>query len=167
MAEYIMCQTNSLNEEGEPIVYPRMKLCGMCDMKQFAESIENGTTFTAAEVKGLLDTISSKLAYWMSNGYSVKLDGIGVFTPALGFKKGKSAETSDKERMNAQSLQVKGINFRADTSWYRGQTVVANWNVRTRNREGHPVSIRRKSVWLWQKTIWRSIPSCRLPIIAG
>ncbi|MBS7342500.1 MAG: DNA-binding protein [Parabacteroides sp.] len=115
MAEYIMCQTNSLNEEGEPIVYPRMKLCGMCDMKQFAESIENGTTFTAAEVKGLLDTISSKLAYWMSNGYSVKLDGIGVFTPALGFKKGKSAETSDKERMNAQSLQVKGINFRADT----------------------------------------------------
>ena len=65
MAEYIMCQTNSLNEEGEPIVYPHMKLCGMCDMKQFAESIENGTTFTAAEVKGLLDTISSKLAYWI------------------------------------------------------------------------------------------------------
>lgn len=29
MAEYIMYQTNSLNEEGEPIVYPRMKLCGM------------------------------------------------------------------------------------------------------------------------------------------
>ena len=104
MAEYIMCQTNSLNEEGEPIVYPHMKLCGMCDMKQFAESIENGTTFTAAEVKGLLDTISSKLAYWMSNGYSVKLDGIGVFTPALGFKNGKSAETSDKERMNALEL---------------------------------------------------------------
>lgn len=115
MAEYIMCQTNNLNEEDEPIVYPRMKLYGMCDMVQFAESIESGTTFTAAEVKGLLDVVSSKLAYWMGNGYSVKLDGIGVFTPALGFKKGKSADQTDKERMNAQSLQVKGVNFRADT----------------------------------------------------
>lgn len=115
MAEYIMCQTNNLNEEGEPIVYPRMKLYGMCDMNQFAESIESGTTFSAAEVKGLLDVVSSKLAYWMGNGYSVKLDGIGVFTPALGFKKGKSADQTDKERMNAQSLQVKGVNFRADT----------------------------------------------------
>lgn len=119
MAKYVMYQTNDLNENGKPIVYPRMMLEGKSTTEHMAEFISEASSFTTGEVKGILEMMSRFLAQEMGNGRSVKLDGIGVFSPSLGLAKGKEEDEVDLARRNARSVRIKGVNFRADTELIR------------------------------------------------
>ena len=49
-------------------------------------------------------------------GRSVKIEGIGVFSPALALREDKEREKTDENAVhrNAQSIVVGNINFRAD-----------------------------------------------------
>ncbi len=87
-----MYQTNDLNENGKPIVYPRMMLEGKSTTEHMAEYISEASSFTTGEVKGVLEMMANFLAQEMANGRSVKLDGIGVFSPSLGLAKGKEED---------------------------------------------------------------------------
>lgn len=119
MAKYVMYQTNDLNENGKPIVYPRMMLEGKSTTEHMAEYISEASSFTTGEVKGVLEMMANFLAQEMANGRSVKLDGIGVFSPSLGLAKGKEEDEVDLTRRNARSVRVKGVNFRADAELIR------------------------------------------------
>ena len=115
MARYKMQEMPDLNQTGERRSYPRLILDGQTTTDELAGAIAAATTFGAGEVKGLLGALAERLAVEMRRGKSVKLDGIGTFTAALGLREGFEAETPGAAaRRNARSICVKGVSFRPD-----------------------------------------------------
>ncbi|MDE6987934.1 MAG: DNA-binding protein, partial [Bacteroides acidifaciens] len=57
----------------------------------------------------------------MAEGRSVKIDGIGTFTPSLtlGSGKGREAAEDGGEHRSAQSIFIGGVNFRVDREMVR------------------------------------------------
>lgn len=113
MARYDMQEMGLPHKDGKPVLYPRLVLSGQISSKRIAEELAGGTTFNAGEVNGLLMALADKIAWHMGKGYSVKLEGIGTFTPSLGIRRDKEREEAGKEatRRNARSIEVAGINF--------------------------------------------------------
>ena len=68
-----------------------------------------------------MTTVAEHLAYCMAEGQSVTLDGIGTFTPRLGVVKDKEIDSldGDEPKRNARSIEVNGINYRADKELVR------------------------------------------------
>ena len=67
-------------------------------------------------IQGVLTAVCEHLAYEISNGYSVKIDGLGTFTAKLGVRKDKEMESFEEgsTKRNALSIEVQGVLFRAD-----------------------------------------------------
>ncbi len=116
MAEYDMQELTLPNEDGKRIFYPKMQLYGQKDLGDIAETISKTTTFTRGDIMGLVQAITEEIAYNMSGGYSVKIKGLGIFTPALGLREGKERESAEEgeSKRNAASICLKDIHFKAD-----------------------------------------------------
>lgn len=116
MASYEMQESNLPNEEGRRVLFPRMRLWGQLNLDQIAESISRSSTFSVGDVKGVVRALSETVAAGMGEGRSVKIEGLGVFTPVLGLRKGFERETgeADATRRNAAGIYVKGVRFKAD-----------------------------------------------------
>lgn len=116
MATYEMQESNLPGKDGERVLFPRMRLWGQMDLDEITKNICRASTFTPGDVKGLVQALSEEIARGMAEGRSVKIDGIGVFTPALGLREGFERETGKEgeRRRNATSICVSRIHFRAD-----------------------------------------------------
>ena len=130
-----MQEVNDLHNEGQTLLYPRMVIEGCFDTDEVIRRVARTTTFSSGDVKGVLEAVRLEMAYMMASGYSVRLEGIGTFTPSLALKKGKERETPDGEsRRNAMSIKVGSINFRVDKEWV--QVVDSNCHL-TRKTGGY------------------------------
>ena len=116
-AEYIMQEMKDLHNEGKTLLYPRIVLKGQIGTEEMLESMTHGTTFSAAEAGGVLKLAAHYLAKMLAGGHSVRIEGIGIFSPTIGLKKGKEREQADGggTRRNASSLCFTGASFRPDT----------------------------------------------------
>ena len=109
MAEYNMQELNLPGEDGKRILYPRMKLYGQVDLETITEKIAYASSFTRGDIIGLVQAITDEIAYQMGQGYSVKIDNLGVFTPALGLRQDRERETGEEgdTKRNAVSICLK------------------------------------------------------------
>ncbi len=120
MAEYQMQELTLPTEEGKKITYPRIKLWGQVDLEYIIRHINHASTFTPGDIIGLVKALTESIAYEMAQGHSVKIDGLGIFTPALGMRPQAEEQRELREnegkdyRVRASSLYVRNINFRAD-----------------------------------------------------
>ena len=116
MAQYEMQESTLPSEGGKRILYPRMRLTGQDTLDDLVRRISRGTTFSPGDVRGLIGTLVDELAFSMGAGRSVKIEGLGVFTPALGLREGAERESGEPGdvRRNASSICVSGVRFRAD-----------------------------------------------------
>lgn len=80
-----------------------------------------GSGLSKGNVMQVMTTVAEYLAYCMAEGQSVTLDGIGTFTPRLGVAKDKEIDSldGDEPKRNARSIEVNGINYRADKELVR------------------------------------------------
>lgn len=113
-----MQEMPDMRKEGETLLYPRMEITGTCETEELVETCIKGSTFNRGEVRGALDLIAGTMARFMAEGRSVRIEGIGLFTPTLTLKKGKEREDAEgnSPRRNAASIEIGRINFRADKS---------------------------------------------------
>lgn len=120
MAEYQMQELTLPNEEGKKVTYPRIKLWGQVDLEYLARHINYASSFTPGDIIGLVRALTESIAYEMAQGRSVKIDGLGIFTPSLGLRPQAEEqrdlrESEGKEyRVSAASIYLRNINFRAD-----------------------------------------------------
>ena len=143
MAEYIKQEMCDLNGTGEKPVYYRMKIQRNMDMEDFVERITYpGSGLSRGSVIQVMTTVAEHLAYCMAEGQSVTLDGIGTFTPRLGVAydkfddpelrlgvvKDKEIDSldGDEPKRNARSIEVNGINYRADKELVRETNLRCN-----------------------------------------
>ena len=121
MAKYTMQEMNDLNNEGKTLLYPRLINSGSRGTDELASYIAECTSFSTADVKGVLDQLARGIALALARGESVKLDGIGLFTATLGLRKGKAREEPDGggSRRNASNIEINNVAFRADKKLVR------------------------------------------------
>ncbi len=114
MAKYEIVEMPKMNGKDEVVLYPKLKHIRMMDDGEFMTRMDhepNGVT--AAMAENVLSAAANLMSRLLSEGYSVKLKGIGTFKASLGMKKDKGRETEDDKR-NARSVEVKNIVFKAD-----------------------------------------------------
>ena len=137
MALYVMEEMPDIHKTGERILYPRFAMIEQIDFRGLVQRITDTSGFKPGEIEGILKQAALEMAKLMANGCSVKLDGIGTFTPALALREGKEREEAGGtgKHRNAQSIVVGGVNFRVDRSLIRninGRCLLerANWKSR-------------------------------------
>ena len=107
----------NINGTDEPQVYYRLKTDRNISTKEFVKHIgRNGSVTDRAEIEGAIMRIADGLAELLGNGYSVTIDGVGVFKAGIGLKEDKEMDTFDgnESKRNARSLQLTHIQYRAD-----------------------------------------------------
>ena len=116
MAEYIKQEMSDLDGSGEQRVFYRMKTYHNINAREFVSKLARpGSGLSEGNVLHVLTTLADELAYYMAQGYSVSIDGVGTFKPTLGIAEGKETDTldGDEQKRNARSIMVNGVNFRA------------------------------------------------------
>lgn len=114
MAEYQMKELTLPGKDGEKTMYPKMKIWECVDLETLVRSMSYASSFTPGDIVGIVRSLAQAMAENMADGNSVKIDGIGVFTPSLGLRKGVKRESGveDEPRRNAASICVDSIRFR-------------------------------------------------------
>lgn len=117
MAKYIKKEITDLNGKGTTQAYYRMKTWRKLDTEEFLKRCHdiNGA-FSESILKGVLAALTQQLAYELANGYSVKIDGLGVFNAKIGLCENKEQDdfSEDATKHNAASLQVTGVSMKVD-----------------------------------------------------
>ena len=79
---YQMKEMPDLQGTGEPITYPKMVMTGQTGTRELAEYIAMTSGFSKGVTEGIICELGEALAHEMGMGRSVKIEGLGVFTPA-------------------------------------------------------------------------------------
>ena len=121
MADYEMQESNLPNEEGKRILYPSIRLTGQDTLDDVAKYISLTSTFSPGDIKGAVQALVEAIAHSMGEGRSVKIDGLGIFTPTLGLREGFERESGepDEQRRNAMSICISGVRFKPDKTLLR------------------------------------------------
>jgi len=102
---------------GENKCFYRLQKSGNLSSKELITCIDQpGSGLTEGTVAHVLQTLSHEMARALADGYSVSVDGLGIFKASIGVREDKEMDTinGDESKHNATSLQVTGINYRAD-----------------------------------------------------
>lgn len=121
MARYIMEEMPDIQKTGKKITYPKFARIDNAGLKVLAERVGSVSGFSAGDIEGVLLQTAIEMAHLMAEGRSVKIDGIGTFTPALTLGKDKEREEAGEggTHRNAQSIFIGGVNFRVDRRMIR------------------------------------------------
>ncbi|WP_294629263.1 HU family DNA-binding protein [uncultured Bacteroides sp.] len=121
MAHYIMEEMPDLQKTGKRITYPKFARISNADLKELTQRVSHTSGFSPGDIEGVLLQTAIEMAQLMAEGRSVKIDGIGTFTPALTLGKGKEREEAEEggKHRNAQSIFIGGVNFRVDRAMLR------------------------------------------------
>lgn len=120
-----MEETNLHSEDGKKRLYPRLIDTHPVSHARLVEYLKDTSGLPESTITGVLSILGERMSYLMGLGYSVKIDGLGRFTPTLGLKAGKEREESEETttdehgrpipvHRNATSIEVNNISFRPD-----------------------------------------------------
>lgn len=126
MARYIMEEMPDIHKTGKRVTYPKFARIENVNTKELARRISDVSGFSKGDIEGVLLQAAIEMAHLMAEGRSIKIDGIGTFTPALSLCKDKEREDVEEggKHRNAQSILVGNVNFRVD------RTMIRNINTR-------------------------------------
>jgi len=116
MAKFVMRKLSEEMNESKGHLYPRMKIIGKATLNDLARQICGATSFTAADVKGVVAALVQEMATQMAQGKSVHIEGLGRFRARLEVCAWADAEREDGStgHRTAKSVRVGGVNFVAD-----------------------------------------------------
>ena len=108
MAMYVMEEMPDIHGTGEQVLYPRFAMIDQVSTEDLIRQIASSSGFNVGDVEGVITQIGIEMAHQMAEGKSVKLDGIGTFSPSLALCKDKEREkTGEGEtHRNARSIVV-------------------------------------------------------------
>ncbi len=123
MAKYIKQEMPDLQKTGNNKCYYRLENAGNIDTDKFLDSIAShgGCCLTKGTLRNVMTDIATELAYWLADGYTVSLEGIGTFNATIGLEKGLEMDDIDSPgpKHNARKLEVKNVEYRSDKGLVR------------------------------------------------
>lgn len=114
MAKYIKQEVPDMQGTGQSRVSYRLKRERHYTGEEFMNHVRRANPHLSAEVKSAVELLTAQLAGLMAQGHSVTIDGLGTFSAAIGVRREAEVDTfvEGQPTRNAQSLRVKGVNFR-------------------------------------------------------
>jgi len=122
MAKYIKQEMSDFQGTGENKCFYRLQTSGNLSSKELINRIaQSGSGLSEGTVAHVLQSLTHEMARAMADGYSVSVDGLGVFKASIGVREDKEMDTinGEESKHNATSLQVTGINYRANKELIR------------------------------------------------
>ena len=117
MARYIKQELPDLHKTGEKKAYYRMKTKQKIDFNQFVDLISSHNSgISRGEAFHVLTHATDILAELLAEGYSVTIDEMGTFKATVGLVDDKEMDSFEEgtPKLNARSLRVDGVSFKAD-----------------------------------------------------
>lgn len=117
MARYIKQELPDLHKTGEKKAYYRMKTERKIDFNQFVDLISSHNSgISRGEAFRVLMHATDILAELLAEGYSVTIDEMGTFKATIGLVSDKEMDSFEEgtPKLNARSLRVDGVSFKAD-----------------------------------------------------
>ena len=117
MAKYIKQEMPDITGKGVHQVYYRMQTERNIGAAEFVEEVAGlGTGLSEGAVTHVLEQMVQTMARLLADGHTVTIGGLGTFRTAIGVMEGKEQDAfdADESKRNAQSIEVRGVNFRAD-----------------------------------------------------
>lgn len=119
--EYFFQEMPDLNNKGERLVYPKPRHVDQFDYEMFVDEVAQASGFNESQIRGVLDAVTRQMKYVFTHGYSVKIDGLGTFSPALGLKNPNKREEVKEEgvRYDTYNVYFKTVNFLPSKNWIK------------------------------------------------
>ena len=92
MAKIVMREMQTGTAQSDGKMYPHLISMGVKTMEDVCEHLGRETTMNPAEIRAAVAMLAKELAMWMWMGYTVRVDALGTFRPALRLKKGAEQE---------------------------------------------------------------------------
>ena len=123
---YFKIITRKSPKDGSKKYYAQVYGRKVISQRALMEDVEKQTSLTSGDVKNAIETLVYVIKKNLSEGRSVKLDGLGTFSVNL---KSRGAAT-EKEFKATTDIISKSINFRpsTDVREYVRMAGVANWD---------------------------------------
>ena len=116
MPKYTLQELPNLRNHKERRVYPKLDTYRLLDTDDFVKwMVSYERAIPASNIKAVFSSMSDTLKRMLSEGYTVKIDELGVFSLSLDFADEKPKviqEESDK--MAYRHVTVKNVNFKVD-----------------------------------------------------
>lgn len=89
-------------------LHPRLVSNGTIHTNDLIAKASARSSFSSADMKGVLQLFHEMIADYLMSGYNVELEGIGTFSISL-----KSRPTMDKKEIRAESIHFKDVKYRS------------------------------------------------------
>ena len=121
MARYEVHEMHKGMGKGEKVLYPKMPIYSQFDYDKVVELIHDySPSFSKGAIRGVLDGLITAMRSALPMGHTMKIDGLGVFSPSLEFcdkkEQGQAADQTDgrKPKDDYNHVRVKSINLKVD-----------------------------------------------------
>lgn len=119
----------------------RVKSSGTKNLKDICKIISSCTTFNPGEVKGVMDALNQWITIWVSEGYSVNLEGIGILSVAL-----KSENVKDEDNYGLVT-QIDGFNFIPATELKNAAKKFELKQIKRAQKDRYDTDERKERIW--------------------
>ena len=116
MPKYIVNEMPDMEGKGKRRVYPKLDAYRLLNNDELVKEVNSyHRAVSTSVIEGVLTSVVDVIKRKLSQGYTVKIDDLGVFSLSLAFNDDKPTEmASDNDRMARRNVEVRNVNFKAD-----------------------------------------------------
>ena len=115
MATFIMREVDADMNKSRRQRYPHLLKTGEVTLREMAEDIAQGNTFTRGDVIGVVQAVAGRIARYAAQGLTVRIEGLGTFRASLKVNDDAEEETAESQTLRtAKTVGIGGMRFRAD-----------------------------------------------------
>ena len=105
--KFSVYKTPRPNGSKEKLEHARLVSRGTKGLAEICRDLSDTCTVTSADIKGVLEALTVYMGRELGYGYSIDLEGIGQFSPAL-----RTRKVSEEKGRTKYMVSVDGVNFR-------------------------------------------------------
>ena len=109
MASYVLKEMPDVHHEGNRKVFPKLETYSQKSLDDLVKYVRgHGAPFSAGTIEGVVTTLMEAAVVWLSNGHTVKIDGLGTLRPTIENAHGGADSPSDYN----VNVHVEGVHVR-------------------------------------------------------
>lgn len=112
VVKYSIHETPNPQKDGKRKYHARPVSDQAVKTEQLVLTISEMSSFSSADVKGMLEAFSQVLKMFLAQGNTVELEGIGLFNISISCP----TDIEDPSKINASKLRFKKVNFKSSVS---------------------------------------------------
>ena len=118
---YVLQKCNNEKSDNYGQYVARVRTLGLTTTEEVAEKIQKNASVKRSDVKAVLDELADVLTDNLADGFTVKLDGLGTFSPRIRAK--YQAVTDENPYDVEENVKNVGVLFRPERKKTNGGTV--------------------------------------------